>query len=231
MRLFYKPDITVSTKLSEEESKHCIKVLRMKKGDALKIINGKGTSYECEIIEDHHKKCEVKRISKQHHEPLIPIHIALAPTKNMDRIEWFVEKAVEIGITEISFVLTKNSERKNLRLDRLEKIAISAMKQSHKYYLPTINPLIDISEFVNIVKEDVTLIANQTEGKLNYISSMVPPTKSVCILIGPEGDFTAEEVDKTQSMGFTPISLGPHRLRTETAAVYACTEANMINRS
>ena len=155
----------------------------------------------------------------------------MAPTKNMDRIEWFVEKAVEIGITEISFVLTKNSERKNLRLDRLEKIAISAMKQSHKYYLPTINPLIDISEFVNIVKEDVTLIANQTEGKLNYISSMVPPTKSVCILIGPEGDFTAEEVDKTQSMGFTPISLGPHRLRTETAAVYACTEANMINRS
>lgn len=230
MRLFYKPDINTSTKLSEEESKHCIKVLRMKKGDVLKIIDGKGKSFECEITHDHQKKCEVKINSTKEHETTPHIHIALAPTKNMDRIEWFVEKSVEIGISEISFIQTKNSERKNLRLDRLEKIAISAMKQSHKYFLPKINALSPFEDFIELVNQDVNLIANQTEGKLNYISSIATPTKSVCILIGPEGDFTKEELEKVKTKDFTPISLGPHRLRTETAALYACTEANIMTR-
>lgn len=231
MRLFFKPDISVSTKLSEEESKHCVKVLRMKKGDFLKIIDGNGNSYECEITDDHQKRCEVKILNEQHYEPLPHIHIALAPTKNIDRIEWFIEKAVEIGISEISFIRTTNSERKILKLERLTKIAVSAMKQSHKFYLPTINPLQSLDEFTELVNEDFKLIANQVEGKMNYINKVVSPTNSVCILIGPEGDFTTEEIKKIQEKEFTPISLGPHRLRTETAALYACMEANILNRS
>ena len=230
MRLFFKPDIYESTNLSEEESKHCIKVLRMKKGDLLNIIDGKGNSYKCEITIDHPKKCVVMVHDYCNYDPLPHIHIALAPTKNIDRTEWFVEKAVEIGITEISFILTKNSERKHIKLERLNKIAISAMKQSHKYYLPKINNLIPLETFIKEVKEESKLIANQVEGKINYISSVADPKKSICILIGPEGDFTLEELQNIQNKEFLPVSLGPHRLRTETAALYACMEANITTK-
>lgn len=229
MRLFYDPNITAEHPihiLNEEESKHVVRVLRMVEGDQLAILNGKGDRFVCQISEPHPKRCSVNIIeNSQTPKPNYSIHIALGPTKQMERIEWFVEKATEIGITEITFLQSVNSERVKLKLDRLERKAISAMKQSHRQYLPKLNGLVDFKSFI---KDNPNgLIAHCYDGKKNSIQNSYESTNCP-ILIGPEGDFSMEEVTLAKKAGYKTITLGNNRLRTETAALYACMQAKLM---
>lgn len=229
MRLFYDANITskdTTHQLSEEESKHIVRVLRMTTGDVLGVLNGEGSLFECEISDDNPKRCILTINNEQKEErPKYDIHIALGPTKNMDRLEWFVEKATEIGITEISLIDCKNSERSKLKLDRLVKKVISAMKQSHRLYLPKINDLTSVKTFI---KDNPNgLIAHCYEDERAPISSVFQFEKCP-ILIGPEGDFTKEEIDLALQSGYKTITLGENRLRTETAALYACMNAKIL---
>lgn len=230
MNLFYDPTIKEETQeflLNEEESRHACKVLRMKNGDKLYLLNGKGTLFITEIIEAQTKKCQLKVLSVEKEDvPKRTIHIAVAPTKNMDRIEWFVEKATEIGITEISFIQCKNSERKVIKTERVEKIAVSAMKQSKRFYLPKINELVSLKEFVKQNPEG--LVAHCFDSKPQVELDTVFRDQNSPILIGPEGDFSAEEVEMLLKSNYTGITLGKTRLRTETAALVACVKAVFI---
>ncbi|MES2588372.1 MAG: 16S rRNA (uracil(1498)-N(3))-methyltransferase [Bacteroidota bacterium] len=229
MHLFYIPEIHAASnevKLSEEESKHACKVLRLKKGDKISLLNGKGDSFVGEIIEDHPKHCLIS-IKSHAFEEQSPnqIHIAIAPTKNIERIEWFVEKTTELGITEISLFFSKNSERKHLKIERIEKIIISAMKQSQRKYLPKLNVFSSLEEFFKV--HTTGAIAHCYQGNKLALKSNLKKTKYP-ILIGPEGDFTQEEVELALKKGFDPITLGKNRLRTETAGLYACMQAKLI---
>lgn len=230
MRLFYDATIEsgVSTHtLSEDESKHACKVLRMKNGDSLALVNGKGYYFESEIIDAHPKRCEVKiTLETKQEEDKKQIHIAIAPTKMNDRMEWFMEKATELGITEITLLLTKNSERKAAKLERFEKILVSAMKQSKRLYLPVLNDLTTFSEFIH--KHPKGLIAECYDGEKTTITERFEQ-QNCPILIGPEGDFTLEEVEEAKKSGYLSISLGENRLRTETAGLYACMQALLKN--
>ena len=226
MALFYHPDITTKTKttfLSEEESKHCIRVLRMVNGKTLTLINGLGDSFDVKIIADNPKKCEVEVISHCYYAaPTFPIHIAIAPTKNMDRMEWLVEKATEIGMTKMTFLKCQFSERKAINSDRLQKIAIAAMKQSKRYYLPVIEEQVSFVDFV--VSNPEGRIAHCYEGSKKQLKSM---QQLGPILIGPEGDFSPEEVALAEACGYSSVSLGDYRLRTETAALLAVFHASI----
>lgn len=229
MRLFFDSTISNETKthfLSEEESKHACKVLRLSEGDSLAIVNGKGLYVETKIIVSNPKKCQVEVVSAIEEEaPRYNIHIAIAPTKMNDRLEWFVEKATELGVTEITFLLTKNSERKQIKFERFENIAISAMKQSKRLFLPKLNELTPINTFID--KNPNGLIAACYEGEKTTVSSGFVTTNCP-ILIGPEGDFTVDEFERAQKNGYKSITLGKNRLRTETAGLYACMQALMI---
>lgn len=229
MRRFYDSNITTEMNaftLSEEESKHVCKVLRMSKGDQLELVNGFGDIFETTIIDDHHKRCIVS-IDKhfQEHASNFDIHIAIAPTKMNDRMEWFMEKATELGITEITLLLCSNSERKQIKLDRFEKILVSAMKQSKRLHLPKLNDLTPFSEFVKAHPNG--LIAACYDGEKQTIQEAF--SKQNCpILIGPEGDFTLDEFALALENGYKSITLGENRLRTETAGLYACMQALML---
>lgn len=228
MRIFYDPHIESGTKthqLSEEESKHIVRVLRMKEGDPLALVNGKGAYFETTILLAHPKRCSVQ-IESEKISPALQheLHIALGPTKLIERIEWFVEKATEIGITEISFVAGKNSERIKMKPERLEKKAISAMKQSKRLFLPKINALVSVSEFIE--KHPNGLIAHCIDGEKSTILDTFR-TANCPILIGPEGDFTQDEIELALRNGYKTITLGENRLRTETAALYACVCAQL----
>ncbi|AFK05202.1 Ribosomal RNA small subunit methyltransferase E [Emticicia oligotrophica DSM 17448] len=227
MLLFYQSDIVNNQVLSEEDSRHCIKVLRKNIKDIIHIVDGVGGLYQCEIIKTHEKKCEVRILStqKDFEKRDIYLHIAIAPTKNADRIEYFLEKCVEIGVDEISLIQTKHSERKNQKTERLEKIAISAMKQSLKAYLPKINELQDFDKFIENNKSTTKFIAHLTEDA-KPLKEVVAGKKDVLVMIGPEGDFTHTEVSKAREKGFQIVTLGNSRLRTETAGVVACTIVN-----
>ncbi|HEX8515692.1 MAG TPA: 16S rRNA (uracil(1498)-N(3))-methyltransferase [Bacteroidia bacterium] len=236
MHLFYTPDISGgSYTLPEEESKHAIRVLRLKTGDAIQLIDGKGGFYTAEITDDHQKHCTVKitDTKKEFEKRRQHLHIAIAPTKNNDRTEWFVEKATEIGIDEISLIDCKNSERSVVKTERLQKVAVSAMKQSLKAYLPKINEITDFKKFISSVKDfsGDKFIAHCQSGFTagSHLRSLYTPGNNVLVLIGPEGDFTADEVKLASENGFKEISLGTSRLRTETAALYACTTINILN--
>jgi len=223
MNRFYTPDLNLNSKeivLSESESKHAIQVLRYVVGSELVLINGKGLSAIGKIIDNHSKRTKIEIKSVKNHPVESPIHIAIAPTKNMDRMEWFVEKATEIGVTEISFIICQNSERKEIKVERLEKVILSAVKQSGRYYLPMIHPIIKWKNFLE--KHPKGLIAHCRTGEKSRISSFL---NLEVILIGPEGDFTQTEVDQALESGYKSISLGENRLRTETAALVACIEA------
>lgn len=229
MQLFYAPDALESNILDQTNSQHCIKVLRKKAGDIVSLVDGKGNFFEVKLTNEHPKKCEFIILS-QEKEPdrRKRIHIAVAPTKNNNRTEWFVEKAVEIGIDEISFIKTSNSERKHFTLDRVEKIAISAMKQSLKATLPILNPLVNLNTFLtnkgseNGVDKFVAHLRDDSTPLPKHLSS----TNSL-ILVGPEGDFTDGEIAEIREKKFRMVSLGNARLRTETAAVVACTLMNI----
>jgi 16S rRNA (uracil1498-N3)-methyltransferase len=229
MLLFFQPNISNKNFLDEEDSRHCIKVLRKKSKDIIHIVDGKGGLFECEITNPHEKKCEFVILSEQENVQKrdFYLHIAIAPTKNADRLEWFIEKCVEIGIDEISLILTKHSERKFQRTERLEKIAISAMKQSLKAYLPKINELISFEKFIKTVKEKQKLIAHLTDDA-QPLTSIIEHNSSFCLMIGPEGDFSKDEADLAQSAGYQVVTLGNSRLRTETAGVVACTIFNLL---
>lgn len=232
VHLFYQPDLTSDLiSLSEDESKHAIRVLRLAIGDQVELVDGKGTRAVAEVSDDHPKRC-VLRINSRNQETTkrnYHLHVAVAPTKNIERIEWFVEKATEIGIDEITLLDCEHSERSVVKTERLEKVAISAMKQSQQSWLPVINEMISFGQFLKSASADLKLIAHCDEGAKNPISTVVTSTplgltsnqQRILILIGPEGDFSPSEIETALGNQFTAVSLGETRLRTETAALYA----------
>lgn len=237
MQLFFTPDLNPSSEnfiLSEEESKHAIRVLRMDFGDRLHLIDGRGGLYEAQIIDPHPKRTvlAILNVEEDFQHPRYHLHIAVGPTKNIDRIEWFLEKATEVGIQEITPLICEHSERKEVKLDRLNKVVVAAMKQSLKAYLPKLNAAVSFKQFLkNIPTEGVQkAIAHCVDAEKKYLNQIFEPAKHYIILIGPEGDFSDEEIKLAIQMGFHPISLGESRLRTETAALAACMEVSLLNR-
>ncbi len=231
MALFYAPNIKNDLTLPEEESQHAVKVLRMVEGDSLEVIDGQGGFYHAKIAIAHHKKCKVvieNEVQGYHKRP-IHLHIAIAPTKNIERIEWFAEKATEIGIDEITPIICRYSERKVVKRDRIEKILISAMKQSKKAYLPTINEQTTFNDFMKSDRKGDLFIAHCYEQDKKDLCTTYKANNDVTILIGPEGDFSEEEVAAAIKKGYLPVSLGESRLRTETAGVVACHTIDLIN--
>ena len=233
MNIFYTPTInsTANFVLDETESKHAIKVLRLKQGDTIWLVDGKGNFYIAEISNEHSKKCEVKILEKKIDTDNKPnIRIAIAPTKNNDRLEWFIEKTTEIGITEVIPIICDHSERKVLKTERLEKRAISAMKQSLKANLPLIKEPISFKAFLNSLDyQTEKYIAHCNDESQKHLKDIYQPGKDCLILIGPEGDFSKNEIEMALNNGFTPVSLGKSRLRTETAGLVACNIINLLN--
>ena len=217
--------------LNEDESLHCVKVLRHKVGDVIRVIDGNGTIAIGKIEAAHAKQCAVslteKEIVKQSRN--YKLHIAIAPTKNIERTEWFVEKAVEIGVDEISFIKCKNSERTVIKDDRLRKVAESAVKQSQQAFIPKLNSLVDYKEFIKNNTSYVKLIAHCEKEFKQQIKQYITTNKSFTILIGPEGDFTKDEITLALSNSYLPVALGESRLRTETAGLFACGAFASIN--
>lgn len=217
--------------LEAEESWHCCKVLRKKAGDKIAVIDGKGLFAEGVLDLVSEKKCKVKLLNK----PTLQqkrnyyLHLAIAPTKQIDRLEWMIEKAIEIGLDELSFIQCKNSERVNLKIDRIQKIVESATKQSLQAYLPKVNALKTFDEFLKHCVEDQKLIAHCKEGIKTKISDLKFKNTSTLFLIGPEGDFTVDETNEAIQRNFVAISLGDNRLRTETAGLYACQAAALLS--
>lgn len=239
MHLFYtadlKPDQSLF-QLSEEESKHAVRVLRLNVGDQVQLIDGVGGFYEAEIADAHPKRTQLRILNytAEFQKPNYHLHIAVAPTKNIDRIEWFLEKATEIGIQEITPIISEHSERKEVKTERLNKVIVSAMKQSLKAYMPLLNEAIGLDAFLNKAGDDKDLkkaIAHcEEDAEKKYLNQEFERGQRYLILIGPEGDFSPSEIEKAISVGFIPVSLGEARLRTETAALYACTEIALLNR-
>lgn len=234
MHLFYQPLISEGKHfLDEEESRHAIKVLRLKEQDIIRIVDGVGNFYDSVILEANQKKCsfQIQKVVAEQKDKSFYIHIAIAPTKNPDRIEWFTEKSVELGIDEISFLSCKNSERKFFNTSRVEKKAISAMKQSLRASKPVVNELISFEKFVN--KEDTSqaekFIGYVDENLTKHLKDTANPQSKYCMLIGPEGDFSSEEIELAKQHQFQPVSLGTNRLRTETAGLASCMIFNIIN--
>lgn len=233
MHLFYTPDIESDIyRLSTEESRHCIRVLRLGEGDEISLVDGRGGFYTGEITVGEVKNCEVKIIRKVSDYGKRPfhLHIAVAPTKNIDRTEWMLEKCTEIGTDEFTMLFTAHSERKEVKQERLEKVIISAMKQSLKAYKPNLNVLTDFKIFVSSCKQGQRFIAHCNEGVKKRLDEVYIPGSDAVILIGPEGDFSEEEVEMAVKFGFVPVTLGESRLRTETAGVVACHSINFMNR-
>lgn len=232
MQLFYVSEITEKEIfLDEVESKHAIRVLRLKSGEKVQVVDGKGSFYTAEITDTNPKKSRLRiiEIQKNFGESDFKLHIAIAPTKNIDRFEWFLEKATEIGIDEITPLLCDHSERKTIKPGRLERILVAAMKQSLKAWLPKLNQMVPFHEFIKRNNIPLKFIAHCNEGKKPHLKSEVVKGENALILIGPEGDFSPEEVDLARMNGFREISLGNSRLRTETAGIVACHIVNLAN--
>jgi 16S rRNA (uracil1498-N3)-methyltransferase len=226
MQLFYNPSIneTATTFVfDKEESKHIIKVLRKKEGDVLYVTNGLGFLFTTEITIASDTKCTVKIISfEQQEKPKFHLHLAVAPTKMNERYEWFLEKATEIGIQEITPVICEHSERKVIKTDRFQKILESAMKQSLHYYLPKLNEPISFKDFLKKEKKGQKFIAHCEETSKKSLKNELKTNQDITVLIGPEGDFSVKEIQSALEHNYIPVSLGQTRLRTETAAIVAC---------
>lgn len=233
MQLFYNPEINNSFSVfsfSKEESKHIVKVLRKSTGDILHITNGKGWLFKAEITIPNIKKCEVKIISKNEQPAKnYNLHLAVAPTKMNDRFEWFLEKATEIGIDSITPIICDHSERKFIKTDRYEKILQSAMKQSLSAFLPKINPTVTLKAFLKNDFAGQLFIAHCEETNKKSLKHELKPNNSTTILIGPEGDFSTQEINMAIEKKFTPVTLGTTRLRTETAGIVACHSVAFVN--
>lgn len=231
MHLFYTPDILSATELPEEEAGHCLRVLRLGQGDEIMLTDGKGYFYRAVITAATGKRCLVAV------EEALPeqkgwagrIHIAVAPAKNMDRNEWFAEKATEIGFDELTFLDCRFSERRVIKTERIEKVLVSAMKQSLKATLPVLNGMTAFDCFINQDFKGRKFIAHCREGVKQPLQQIACKGEEALVLIGPEGDFSPEEVEAALSHGFIPVSLSNSRLRTETAALVACHTLNLIN--
>lgn len=225
MQLFYNSELDTSLKtfnFSKDESRHIVKVLRKSTGDLLMITNGKGWIFEAEVIIPNHNKCVVSILKSTFETPRpYTIHLAVAPTKMNDRYEWFIEKATEIGVDIITPIICQNSERKIIKTERFEKILQSAMKQSLHCYLPSLAPAIRFSEFIKMPQEGATFIAHCEDGEKLKFKDQIEAKKSITILIGPEGDFSPNEIELALKHQYIPVSLGASRLRTETAGIVA----------
>jgi len=235
MNLFFFDDFDPKTDtifLDEEESRHAARTLRLKNGDSVNATDGNGTLYTCKIIDNNQKKCLLKVIQTEinYKKRSYSVHIASSLTKNIARIEFFIEKAVEIGLDEFTPIVFKHSERISYKAERLRKIAISAVKQSNNMYLPAINPLESFESFLQKIKPSNAqkFIAYQSE-KEQHLKFRIMPSREVIVLIGPEGDFTTDEIEKAKLNGFEVVNLGNHRLRTETAALLSCSIINLCN--
>lgn len=233
MQLFFDTsinEIDTSFIFSKEESKHIVKVLRKKETDLLFVTNGRGTIFKTEITFASEQKCTVAIVSfeKQFPSPYY-LHMAVAPTKMNDRYEWFLEKATEIGIHEITPIICDHSERKVVKTERFDKIILSAMKQSNQAYLPILNEPISFKEFIGNGNEGQKLIAHCEENDKKTLKSIIKPKEKLTILIGPEGDFSIKEIEMALKNNYIAVSLGQTRLRTETAAVVACHSVAFIN--
>jgi len=234
MHVFYTPDInSAEYMLNEEESRHCMKVLRLVVGDMVHLIDGRGGLYEAEIINESKRNVtlHVLKTTSEYQKRNHRLHIAVAPTKNIDRLEWFLEKATEIGIDEITPLICDRSERKVVKEDRLNKVITSAVKQSLQAYHPQLNDAVNYKEFIAKHSADNKMIAHCIDGEpRQFISDVISAGQSCLILIGPEGDFSPNEIQQALQNNFKPLTLGNTRLRTETAALAACFEVNYLNR-
>lgn len=228
---FYSPDIDHDPILPESDSQHCIKVLRMREGDEVSVVDGKGWMYTCRIIDAHPKHAMLEVVERK----ALPlpwkqeITVAVAPTKNMDRMEWLVEKLVEIGINRFIPIRCRYSERKEIKEERLRKIAVSAMKQSLKTVLPEIMPMVPFSELLRLDASQKLIAYCDASIPRRLLADVYLPNRDVIMLIGPEGDFSEEEIQQTLSVGYKPISLGENRLRTETAALYSVSAFHILD--
>ena len=229
---FYSTQIyNESIILNEDEALHALKVLRKKIGDQIKIVDGKGNLYVASIDSEDLQDCRLSILSVDQNfgNPNYYIHIGIAPPKSHDRVELFIEKAVEIGVQEISFILTDHSERNNIKLNRIHKCAVSAMKQSLKAFLPKINDILPIKEFMKSCGNSEKYIAHRNENNNSHLIQYVTKESDYCILIGPEGALSPSEINESIEFGFKPVSLGNNRLRTETAGIAACHILNLVN--
>jgi 16S rRNA (uracil1498-N3)-methyltransferase len=233
MQLFYCPQINEGLDfLGTEESRHCVKVLRKKTGDVIHLTDGSGKFYEAQLTDLNQKKCTFKILSSTtKNKNSFFIHIAIAPTKNSDRIEWFIEKAVEIGVDKISFLKTSFSERNNINLERIQKKAVSAMKQSARARLPEFVGIEKLNIFLKSNTEDQQFVAHLEGESTPNLGQLAFPGKNYLILIGPEGGFSDEEIVMIKEKQFKVAKIGDYRLRTETAGIVACTILNNINHS
>ena len=239
MQLFYCKDITPNSycTLDAEESRHAVRVLRLREGDDINVTDGRGNLYQCRILQVENGKCTVESNAAAPQDfPLstFHFHLAVAPTKNPARMEWLVEKAVEMGVGEITLLQCDHSERSFLKTDRLEKLAISAMKQSLHLTLPRINPAVNLKDWLTSHLSPLTshlkFIAHcDPDQPRTSLREALLPGRDTVVLIGPEGDFSAEEIALALDSGFQPVTFGTARLRTETAALYAVAAFNYIN--
>jgi len=235
LNLFYHPTINCTTtqiKFDKEESRHISKVLRKQMGDTIQLTNGKGFFFTATISDNSLKKAAATIISYRE-QPSLPyqLHLAVAPTKLNDRYEWFLEKATEIGVSEITPIICEHSERKIIKTERYNKIIQSAMKQSFKAHLPILHPPISLNEFLSKTKKisNKKYIAHCKEIEKTNLKEQLRPKENCIIIIGPEGDFSSNEIEKARNNNFAPITLGGSRLRTETAAIVACHSVSFIN--
>ena len=231
MHVFYTPDIATSCEMPEEEAGHCLRVLRLTTGDEVTLTDGKGNFYKAVISAATNKRCQLKIMETLPQEKGWNgwLHVAMAPTKNMDRTEWFAEKATEIGFDELTFLNCRYSERKVIKTERIEKILVSAIKQSLKANKPVLNEMTDFNKFITQDFKGQKFICHCYEGEKKLLKEALVPGEDALILIGPEGDFSEEEVAKAMDAGFQPVSLGKSRLRTETAALVASHTLNLFS--
>ncbi|MBX2966541.1 MAG: 16S rRNA (uracil(1498)-N(3))-methyltransferase [Cyclobacteriaceae bacterium] len=231
-QLFYQPNLATGIDyLGEEESKHCIKVLRKKSGEPFLLTDGKGYYYEATIKEANPKRCTFL-VNRKYPEPVhdFNIHLAISPTKNPDRLEWMVEKCVEVGIDAITFIHCENTERPWLKTERLKKVALSAMKQSQRATLPVLSELVPLQEFFKSLPGNTQrFIAHVDASNPDHLVRKVGKGHNYIVLVGPEGDFSPSELEYSQQFDFLKVSLGKNRLRTETAGLFACTVLNLVN--
>jgi len=231
MILFYSPEIIDKQLLPKEEAQHCLKVLRMCAGDYIHLTDGKGNFYKAEISEANPANCQLHIIETlpQERHWKSSIEIALAPPKHPERTEWFAEKATELGIDKISFLNCRFSERKEIKTERIKRVMIAAMKQSLKAHLPELEEMTDFKKFINKNFEGQKFIAHCYPDEKPLLSHQYHAHNNALVLIGPEGDFSKEEVELATKQGFIPVSLGESRLRTETAALTACQILHVVN--
>jgi 16S rRNA (uracil1498-N3)-methyltransferase len=233
MHIFYTPDINSDTYiLNEEESRHCVKVLRLESGSMLQLVDGKGGFYTAIIEDPHPRRTKIKVLSfqKNYGKRNHYLHIAIAPPKNIERMEWFLEKAAEIGIDEITPLICDRSERREIKTERLNKVITSAVKQSIKAYHPKLNEAERFSDFILHHAQSQKFIAHCMDREKFALKEQIKLNSDYLVMIGPEGDFTPDELNSAIKQDFIGVSLGNSRLRTETAALEACFEINFLNR-